>query len=143
MVAFIGMMSANAQKDVTSVATDGGLVFGKYVTIWGTTADTLKNADTLNYVMRIKGAEVFNIRTQLYNDRVSGTASGKLYTYSSIDGVNYTLGDSITVTSITSDALDSEVITFSNVMHPYIKFKYIQSGTAVTVPKLYFVTRKN
>lgn len=143
IVALIGMMSATAQKDVTSVATDGGLTYSKYVSIWGTTADTLKNADTLSYVMRIKGAEVFNIRTQLYNDRVSGTASGKLYTYSSIDGVNYTLGDSITVSSITADALDSEVITFSSVMHPYIKFKYIQSGTAVTVPKLYFVTRKN
>ena len=145
MVALIGMVSANlyAQKEVTSVATNGSLTSGKYVSIWGTSADTLKNADTLTYTMRVKGQEVFNIKTQLYNDHVSGTASGKLYSYSSIDGVNYTLGDSITVSSITADALDSEVITFSNIMQPYIKFVYIQSGTAVCVPKLIFITRKN
>lgn len=143
MVTLIGMMSVTAQKNVVAPAANGTLTSGQYVYLWGTTADTLTNADTLSYTYRVKGEEAFNINCQLYNDRVSGTASGTLISYTSIDGINFVASDTITVSSISADALDTEVISYTGVMHPYIKFVYIQSGTAVCVPKLYFVTRKN
>jgi opacity protein-like surface antigen len=143
IVALVGMMSATAQKNVPTQSADGVLTAGSYVYLWGTSADTLTNADTLSYTYRVKGEEAFNINCQLYNDRVSGTASGSLVSYTSIDGINFVASDTITVSSISADALDSEVISYAGVMHPYIKFVYIQSGTAVCVPKLYFITRKN
>ena len=137
------MVCAIAQKDVTSVSTNGALTFGKYVSIWGTTADTLKNAASKTFTFRVKGEETFNINCQLYSDYVSGTAGGKLKAYTSIDGVNFVVKDSITVTSLTADALNPTVISMTSTMSPYLKLIYTQSGTAVTVPKLYFVTRKN
>lgn len=142
MVAMIGY----SQKNVPSVATDGVLTAGQYVYIFGSAADTLKNADTLEYVFRIKGDQTFDIKTQLYNNHVSGTANLKVKTYKSIDGVNYVVtatADSITSASVTGDGLDSEELTFSDVMFTYLKVIIWQSGTAVTVPKMYFVTRKN
>lgn len=141
-VAFIGL----AQTNVASVATDGSLTAGQYVSIWGTPNDTLTDGDTLVRVLRIKGDQTFDIKTQLYVNHVSGTASLKLKTYKSIDGVNYVVtadADSITGASVTGDGLDSEELTFSDVMFPYLKVVLIQTGTAVTVPKQYFITRKN
>lgn len=141
MVAMIGF----AQTDVPSVATDGGLTVGKFVSIWGTSADTLTNADTINYTLRIKGDQTFDIKSQVYIDFVSGTAAYKVYTYNSMDGVNWTAktADSLTITAITADQLYGNALSFTDVMDTYKKIQIIQSGTAVTVPKQYFVTRKN
>jgi len=51
--------------------------------------------------------------------------------------------DSITATSVTADILDTEELTFSDYLSPYLKFVYIQSGTAVTVPKIYIYAKLN
>lgn len=141
MVALAGY----SQTNVTSVATDGGLTAGQFVSIWGTSADTLKNADTIQYVFRIKGDQTFDIKSQVYIDFVSGTAAYKVYTYNSMDGVNWSAktADSLTITAITSDQMYGTALSFSDVIDTYKKVQIIQSGTAVTIPKQYFVTRKN
>ena len=139
-------MAGFSQKDVPSVATDGvGLTAGKFVSIWGTSADTLINADTLTYTLRIKGDQTFDIKSQVYIDFVSGEAAYKVYTYNSMDGVNWTAktADSLTITAITADQLYGTALSFTDVMDTYKRIQIIQSGTAVTVPKQYFVTRKN
>jgi hypothetical protein len=139
---FVGFI-AGAQTSVTSVSTDGSIVGPDYVYIWGSTADTLTNADTLNYVLRIKGNDVQDFNIKLYSDFVSGTAGGTLTSYSSIDGVNYVPVDTITVTSLTADAMDAETMNLDNYLYPYVKFIYLQSGTAVTIPKVYVYTKRN
>lgn len=131
------------QRKPAEVAPNGYITMPDYQYVWGTAADTQTNADTLDFVWRVKGKNVFDMTIKLYNDHVSGTAGGKLKTYYSIDGVNYTLKDSIVVSSLTADALDSEVITIDNFLYPYLKVNYIQSGTAVTIPKVYFYVKEN
>lgn len=140
-VAFIGV----AQTNVSNVETTGGLTAGQFVYIWGSTADTLENADTLTYTLRIKGDQTFDIKSQVYINHVSGTAAYKVYTYNSIDGINWgeKTADSLTIASITADGLNATALSFTDVMDTYKKIVLIQSGTAVTIPKQYFVTRKN
>jgi len=140
-VAFIG----DAQTNVRNGETTGGLTAGQFVYIWGSTADTLENADTLTYTLRIKGDQTFDIKSQVYINHVSGTAAYKVYTYNSIDGVNWgaKTADSLTIASITADGLNATALSFTDVMDTYKKIVLIQSGTAVTIPKQYFVTRKN
>lgn len=132
-----------AQTKPTEVTPDDYLNLATYEYIWGTTSDTLTNADTLDFVYRIKGGEAFDINVKLYSDHVSGTAGGTLVAYSSIDGVNYAAIDTITVASLTSDAMDSEVISISGYMYTYLKFEYLQTGTAVTIPRVYLVAKFN
>jgi len=137
-------IAANAQTKPTEVAPDGYITKADYEYVWGTTADTLTNADTLTFVYRVKGLKVQDFKIWLYSDWVSGTAGGTLIPYISPDGVNYqALGDTITVSSLTADALDSEYITFDNFMNPYLKLIMIQTGTAVTVPKAIVYTKQN
>lgn len=140
MFAFVSM----AQTNPTSVSVDATISNAYYKYVWGTTSDTLTNADTLNFVFRIKGDEVMNMNMKLYSDFVSGSAGGTLKAYSSIDGVNYALLDtSITVTALEADAMDAETITISNYNYPYLKLIYLQSGTAVTIPKVYVYAKYN
>lgn len=140
MIAFI----ASAQTIPTAVATNGALSSPKYVYLWGTTSDTLTNADTLNFVYRYTGSKTADWVGKLYTDFVSGTAGGTLISYQSIDGVNYeSTGDTITLSGVTGDAMDSEEIVLDDNIYPYIKFTMIQSGTAVTVPKFTIIVRDN
>jgi len=148
IIVFLSMLIvaifATAQTKVTEVTPDGYLESGRYVYIWGSSADTLSNADTLNYSFRVKGEQVFDIKIGLYSDFVSGSAGGTLVGYGSLDGANYfSLGDTITVSSLTADGFDSETLDYSDFMWPYLKLIYLQSGTAVTIPKVYAITRKN
>ena len=130
----------------TEVAPDGYITAPAYKYIFGATDDTLTNADTAEFVVRVKGNNMQDFNIQIYLDYVSGTAGGKLKTYRSINGADYTVtaaADSITVASVTSDTLDTEVISLDNFLYPYLKFYYTQSGTAVTVPKIYIYTKEN
>jgi hypothetical protein len=134
-----------SQTRMTEQPKNGTFEAGQWAYLWGTSADTLTNADTLIYVARIKGAQTFDIKSQLYVDHVSGTAALKVYTYNSIDGVNWgaKTADSLTIASVTADGLQATGLTFSDVMDVYKKFVIIQSGTAKTVPKLIYVSREN
>lgn len=135
---------AMAQSAPAVVATDGNFTSPKYVQLWGTSSDTLTNADTLTFVYRFNGDKVVDLVAKLYSDHVSGTAGGTLISYQSIDGVNYeATGDTITVSSLTGDAMDAEEIDLDNFIYPYLKFVMIQSGTAVTVPKVTIIARGN
>ena len=144
MVAFV---CVNAQTTPTAVSTDGTIqdAYNKYV--WGTTSDTLTNADTLTYVYRIKArsnsGQTQDFTIKLYSDFVSGTAGGTLVVHSSPDGTNYAPVDTITVTSLTADGMDTEVISIDDYMYPYLKLIYLQSGTAVTIPRAYIYSKKN
>ena len=142
--ALIVSFGAIAQTRVTEVTPNGTVSEPSYVYIWGSTADTLTNADTLNYVIRVYGNEVYDFKIGLYSDFVSGTAGGTLIGYGSLDGVNYfSLADTITVDSLEADAFDTETLDYSDYLWPYLKFIYLQSGTAVTIPKVYIYAKKN
>jgi len=133
-----------AQTTPSEVTTDAKITKEYYKYIWGTTSDTLTNADTLSYVFRVRGSQTQDININLYSDYVSGTAGGTLVAYRSPDGVNYaTTGDTITVASLTADALDGEQIALSDYNNPYLKLIYLQTGTAVTIPKVYIYSKKN
>lgn len=133
-----------AQTKPTEVTPDDYMSKQTYEYIWGTTSDTLTNADTLNFVYRVKGTQTMDINVGLYSDHVSGTAGGTLIGYYSYDGVNYfSLGDTITVTSLTSDAFDSEQLDYADYNYPYLKFLFLQTGTAVTIPKAYVYAKYN
>lgn len=133
-----------AQTNPTAVSVDGYLTEPSYKYIWGSTSDTLTNADTLNFVYRVYGANSFDVKVGLYSDFVSGTAGGTLIGYGSLDGVNYfSIGDTITVSSLTADGFDAETLDYTNLMWPYVKFTYLQSGTAVTIPKVYVYAKIN
>lgn len=139
-------MISIAQTRVPEVTSDGYIGSPSYVYLWGSTADTLTNADTLEYVVRVKGSHMQDFNVQIYNDFVSGTATGKLKSYRSIDGITYVVtaaADSITVAAVTADILDSEVLNYDNFLYPYLKFIYIQAGTGVNIPKLYIINREN
>lgn len=141
----IGLISFG-QSTPTQVTPDSYLSEPTYQYVFGTSADTLTDADTLSFVWRVQGMKTYDINIKLYNDFVSGSAGGKLKTYKSIDGVNYEVtaaADSITVATLTADALDSEVISLSDFLYPYLKVEYIQSGTAVTIPKVYIYAKEN
>jgi hypothetical protein len=141
-----GMLTMNAQTAIPEVTPDFYITQPASIYVGGNTAATLTNGDTLTYVFRIKTQDLFDIKLQLYVDFVSGTAAGKLKTYKSINGIDYVVtaaGDSITATGVTADYLDTEELTFNDCMITYLKAIYIQTGTAVTKPKLMFIIRKN
>jgi len=135
-----------AQTSVPEVTPTGKIQDAAYVYLGGKTTDTLTDTDTLIYILRVKGASTMDIKAQIYLDHVSGTAGGKLKSYKSINGVTYVVtaaADSITTSAVTADILDSEELTYSDYMSPYLKFIYIQSGTAVTVPRIYIFAKPN
>lgn len=145
MLTMMLSVMVNAQTSPTEVSTDGTIRNEAYAYVFGTTSDTLTNADTVTYVFRVKGSQLPDINIKAYSDHVSGTAGGYLILSHSIDGINYesSVGDTITLTGITGDALDSEVINKSKYLYPYLKLTWEQSGTAVTVPKAYIYTKLN
>jgi hypothetical protein len=141
LVAFVSM----AQTKLTEQTTDGILTAGKLVYIWGTSADTLTNSDNAEYIFRVVGDQTFDIVAQLYSNHVSGTAALSVYTYNSIDGVNWgaKTGDSLTIASVTADGLNATKLIYSDELNPYKKIRIEQTGTAKVIPKLILITRKN
>ena len=98
----------------------------------------------MEFVYRVKCDEVTDINCKFVGDHVSGTAGGTIISYYSPDGVNYqTTGDTITIASFTADYMDTETLDLNDFNYPYLKFIYLQTGTAVTVPKLYIYIKKN
>ena len=78
------------------------------------------------------------LKIGLYSDWVSGTAGGTLIGYGSLDGVNYiNLGSTITISTLTADGFNGTIIDYANYNWPYLKLVYLQTGTAVTIPKVF------
>ena len=143
-IAFLGFAyNVKAQTVPTEVTPDGYISNASYVNVFGRTVDTLTNADTLSFVLRVKGnyLQDYNIKASV--DHVSGTAGGALIVYHSMDGVNYAngVGDTITISGVTSDVMDTEVINKVKFLYPYMKLYWLQTGTAVTVPKVWIYTK--
>lgn len=145
--AFIGFAIVSmAQSAPTQITPDGYITQPLYQYIFGTTADTMTNADTSTFVYRVKGNSTLDFNMQLYIDFVSGSSGGTVITYRSIDGNDYTatgVGDTITFSTITADALQSTVIDLDNFNFPYLKLIFIQAGTAVVVPRVYVYCKEN
>jgi hypothetical protein len=132
------------QSTPAEVAPDGWLSNPDYQYVWGST--TLTDADTLSHVWRVKGNRTYDINIKLYTDWVKDSVSATVIGYQSIDGVNYeATGDTITVTDLVADAMDSEVIDLDNFLYPYLKVTMIQSAgdTAQCIPKLYLYAKEN
>lgn len=146
LIAVLGIaISAQSQTRVTEVTPDGYISNATYTYLFGTTSDTLTNADTLTWVVRSKGNHIQDFNIKLYLDWVSGTAGGNLWVTQSMDGITYVAvaGDTITASSVTADIMDTQTINKVDFLYPYLKFYYIQTGTAVTVPKVYIYTKPN
>ena len=141
--ALIVVFAINAQtiSKPTEVVPDSYISGPQYAAI----SDSLNDTDTTSWVFRVKGNEVENLTVKLYLDWVSGTAGGVLTPHKSIDGVNYSvLGDTvITASGVTADVMDAETIDIDDFLYPYLKLIYIQSGTAITRPKIYVYNKRN
>jgi len=144
LIAVLGIaINAQSQTKATEITPNGYISNEYYGYIFGTTADSLTNADTLTWVVRCKGSHTQDWNIKLYLDWVSGTAGGNLFVTQSIDGITYVpfAGDTITASSVTADIMDTQVINKVDFLYPYLKFYYIQTGTAVTIPKVYIYTK--
>lgn len=131
---------ANAQSNPAVVTPDATITDAYYkVAI----LDTLTDADNDNFVFRLKTSKVMDINIKLYTDFVSGSSSGTLIAAGSIDGVTYANIDTITIASVTADAMDTEVITLNDYNYPYLKVTMAQTGTAVTLPKVWIYGKFN
>jgi hypothetical protein len=142
LIIMFAVLVASAQTVVTptEAVPDSYIYDASYVYV----SDSLTNVDTTLYTFRVKGTITQDFTVKLYLDWVSGTAGGVLTMYKSIDGVNYAAIDTtITATGVTADIMDTETIELDNFNYPYLKAEYIQSGTAVTRPKIYLYTKRN
>lgn len=104
-----------------------------------TAADTLTNADTI-----VKDITISNsteaVLFQPVITRLSGTAAGKVYFSQSVNGVNYILTDSVTLSNVvTNTAFISKVSPVA----PYYRIQFISSGTTALIPRLWYYQRKN
>lgn len=144
LIISVWAMVSFAQTKPTEVSPNDYMRNATYEYVWGTSLDTLTNADTLAFVYRVMGVNTMDINVGLYSDFVSGAAGGTLIGYYSYDGVNYfSLGDTITVSSLTADAFDSEQLDYADYNYPYLKLIYLQTGTAVTIPRAYIYAKFN
>lgn len=133
-------VNAQTKTTPTEVSPDAYISGASYSYV----ADVLTNVDTTTFVYRVKGQKSQDFTIKLYLDWVSGTAGGVLTAYKSIDGVNYAAVDTtITASSVTADVMDAETIELDNFVYPYLKLIYIQSGTAVTNPKIYVYNKED
>jgi hypothetical protein len=71
----------------------------KHFSGWGTAADTVSNAGVVDYVVRVKTADLMKLHVGLKSDSVSGTPSYTAVLGGSMDGSNYTSVASITTTT--------------------------------------------
>jgi len=102
-------------------------------------ADSLINADTV--VKNITLSSSLNgVIFQPVVTRASGTAAGKVVFSQSIDGINYTPTDSLTLTNIVSN---STIIGKTTPVATNWRITFISSGTTALWPQLWYLPRKD
>lgn len=142
LILMVSVVAATAQtiSNPTEVSPDSYIYDASYVAI----DDSLTNVDTTLYTFRVKGSVEQDFTIKLYLDWVSGTAGGVLTVLQSIDGVNYQAytDSTITATGVTEDGMEAETIELSGYLYPYMRLQYIQSGTAVTRPKIFVYSKR-
>ena len=110
------------------------------VVTFGTMQTQLQTGDTINAVIRVKSDVAMNLRFQILNDEVSGTATAKAAIWGSNDGVTYiATGDSITA-ALTDDG--SIWVLCRNFNYSYAKLEFITAGTETSTAKCYYSFRK-
>lgn len=140
IVLFAFALQAQTISNPTAVTANANITDAYYKVV---TLDTLKNSANDNVVFRLKTVALMDFNVKLYTDFVSGSAGGTLIAAGSIDGTNYANIDTITISSVTADAMDTEVITLNDYLYPYLKLTMTQTGTAVTVPKVFIYGKFN
>ncbi len=113
------------------------------ITVNSASVDTLTDADTLTYNVTLS-AGYAALRVLPVVTRLSGTAAGKMYTYISDDGINYTLtADSLVFTNVVTNTPSTGAFTYAAKDIPYyIRWVYYSSGTTALIPKTTYVLRK-
>lgn len=109
----------------------------------GDTLSQSASSDTVSKVIRVTGpASTFAI--QVNQTKLSGTGSGKVYLYGSLDGTNYVLTDS---SSAFTDQT-TNVAQFTKSPAPFTYYKVqarpmgAATGTQSAIVRVYYVIRK-
>lgn len=101
-------------------------------------ADTLVNADTTSKVIAITGG-FSTISIQPIITKRTGTVAGKVYLYGSVDGTNYIVSDSLTLSDVSKN---TAIWIKTPPAVGYYKITAITSGTQNSVLNLWYVTRR-
>jgi hypothetical protein len=110
----------------------------------GDTLSQSASSDTVTKIIRAT-AGYSALGIQVNQTKLSGTGSGKVYLYSSLDGTNYTLTDSSSAfTDVTTN-----VAFFTKTTTPYTYYKVqarpmgASTGTQSAIVRVYYVVRKH
>lgn len=82
-----------------TAAADKYVTSAKHFSGWGTAADTTSNAATVDYVVRVKTADLMKLHVGFASDSVSGTPAFTATLGGSMDGVNYTSIQAVTTST--------------------------------------------
>jgi hypothetical protein len=110
----------------------------------GDTLSQSASSDTVSKVIRATaGYSAMGI--QVNQTKLSGTGSGKVYLYGSLDGTNYVVTDS----SAAFTDITTNVAFFTKVTTPYTYYKVearpmgAATGTQSAIVRVYYVLRKH
>lgn len=126
LISIIACFVANAQAQDRTITSPTQFNF------YGTTADTLDNAETKNYTIAVTPfATTAKIYAKVTN--VSGTSNIKAVLQISYDNVYYKGVDSVTVTSSIPTVLGTAVTPYA----PYLRVKLVGTGTQKSIPRIF------
>lgn len=110
----------------------------------GDTLSQSTSSDTVTKVIRVT-AGYSALGIQVVQTKLSGTGSGKVYLYGSLDGTNYNLTDS----SAAFTDVTTNVAYFTKTTTPYTYYKIqarpmgAATGTQSAIVRVYYVLRKH
>ena len=110
----------------------------------GDTLSQSTSSDTVTKVIRVT-AGYSALGIQVVQTKLSGTGSGKVYLYGSLDGTNYNLTDS----SAAFTDITTNVAYFTKTTTPYTYYKIqarpmgAATGTQSAIVRVYYVLRKH
>jgi archaellin len=110
----------------------------------GDTLSESSSSDTVSKVITTT-AGYSSLGIQVNMTKLSGTASGKAYLYSSLDGTNYTLTDSSA--AFTNQTTNTAFFTKTTTPYVYYKVQVREvgagTGTQSSVVSVYYVARRH
>ena len=117
------VFAASAQTATANKYVNGA----KHFSGWGTAGDTVTNAATVDYVVRVKTSNLFNMAVGFKSDSVSGTPSFTATLGGSMDGVNYTSIQAITTTTGVDTFFNYTAV---NATYNYYRLRVVGAATA-------------
>lgn len=131
-IALLGFSFAEAQT--STVLRDNA-----YGSFWGNAADTLVASDTLDIVLRVRGAKTRDLRFGLELTKVSGTVTNDFFFAGSMDNVVYTDIDTIANSNASSGTTEMRLDNFN---YPYLRIRGIAGATAQKASyELFYISR--